>query len=1094
VDYAAYENIRYNQVRQKSSHNSYERTESAFDQVVYWRIRSLEFDLHRAKTDGDWDIYHLTNVGSTIGNLDAMLAVLRGIQTALPEHEVITVFLDNKDDFDTKHTPDQLDKKIGDAIGTGNIYKPGDLIADNKEANPGATSLQAALKGRGEWPLLGALRGKFIFVITAEGRETYVGNGALQDKRLCFVAQKTTSTANIQAPDYFVFFNMNTANSNLGLDVFANKYVSRVYPSGATGGADLDDRGNWNNACARKIHHIATDEVNWLADPWSTTANIQGFPFEGIEIHIDPQLREAGDLLGMAVNSGDIEGANDSFYFWYADLGWSTDATYSGFVAVPGSHCPDWGKGGFMVRADVTADAPYFAILRPSGHPSRDRGMRVQYRTTTGGKTTIVESDIGPQGIENDTIIFFRLEIRGTSSCQAWASARGELDWVPIGPRVEIAAQLRYQGLAASSHDDADVKFLFGSIPVPPSKQPSFGSDTLPNFAAIGADTRAGVRFQEVNAPRREVASTTSSGANDGNGHASTIFNAQNAPAHSQFLYWRVLDNADAAGTRYTVLSGPELSRSGDTQYGGELFDGALTQIDSNRSLYLTNPSGNNRAPFTLKVMSSGLYSEADGDPSPSFARLVASTTVAPTFWRASGNLSLIGVAPTGGVLLWKISEHSNKDSITFNISKDLPVDYDTLVYQGAGNQFYLRKSRFRWDSFYVGSPNGNGNQTFLVSLFNVTALPPGMPVIGSIESQASPLSGRWHLRSSENFSFTPTPDLEQLYWEVVPSDGDDANAITFELYEVGRILDSQLSSLRNGAFTGTYNGKAFYIANPKGARNKFAVQVYGIVRHIGPRLVKRDVADDDPGYPYVIVSATQVWNDIGIEDRDNVETSIAYVSGQWTTKPDGPSYDANGNPAEKAGDSYVLPGAPVGALIGRIDDETFLIGTGATVPAKAAGRVYLCINDDRATGFRGAGGLKLKIEQRANLPFDVAANQNWADTGVDFDAAQAFGIDYLGGQWTANPSTGMVDADGNGQYKGKPGYTLEGANEGALIGRIRAADGSTQVFLVGKRFQGTAERAGRLSLCINDDLDDRYGVGLGDNQGSVRVSITAAF
>src|SRR5690349_15338941 len=40
---------RLDEVRAKSSHNSYERDEALFDQLVYHRVRSIELDIHVAK-------------------------------------------------------------------------------------------------------------------------------------------------------------------------------------------------------------------------------------------------------------------------------------------------------------------------------------------------------------------------------------------------------------------------------------------------------------------------------------------------------------------------------------------------------------------------------------------------------------------------------------------------------------------------------------------------------------------------------------------------------------------------------------------------------------------------------------------------------------------------------------------------------------------------------------------------------------------------------------------------------------------------------------------------------------------------------------
>ena len=42
----AYDELRYDSVRQKSIHNTFQRTEGIYDQIVYWRVRSLEADIH----------------------------------------------------------------------------------------------------------------------------------------------------------------------------------------------------------------------------------------------------------------------------------------------------------------------------------------------------------------------------------------------------------------------------------------------------------------------------------------------------------------------------------------------------------------------------------------------------------------------------------------------------------------------------------------------------------------------------------------------------------------------------------------------------------------------------------------------------------------------------------------------------------------------------------------------------------------------------------------------------------------------------------------------------------------------------------------
>jgi phosphatidylserine decarboxylase len=118
---------------------------------------------------------------------------------------------------------------------------------------------------------------------------------------------------------------------------------------------------------------------------------------------------------------------------------------------------------------------------------------------------------------------------------------------------------------------------------------------------------------------------------------------------------------------------------------------------------------------------------------------------------------------------------------------------------------------------------------------------------------------------------------------------------------------------------------------------------------------------------------------------------------------------------------------------------------------------------------------------------FTVQANIKWQDTGITLSKNNTATIRYNGNLWTANPATGFVDANGNSEYKAKPGYTLPGAYEGALCGRIGE---SGEVFPIG--FEGTTPKgqSGNLYLCINDDLDGRYGAGFSDNEGAIIVNI----
>ncbi len=121
--------------------------------------------------------------------------------------------------------------------------------------------------------------------------------------------------------------------------------------------------------------------------------------------------------------------------------------------------------------------------------------------------------------------------------------------------------------------------------------------------------------------------------------------------------------------------------------------------------------------------------------------------------------------------------------------------------------------------------------------------------------------------------------------------------------------------------------------------------------------------------------------------------------------------------------------------------------------------------------------------------PVTTRADIAWQNTGVVLTAANKAVIKYESGLWTANPQDNggqLYNAAGNPAFiAAKPGYTLPGQNEGALIGKV----GST-VFLVGMGATVPAGLTGEIQLCINDDLGGRYGAGLTDNIGSIAVTI----
>lgn len=116
-----------------------------------------------------------------------------------------------------------------------------------------------------------------------------------------------------------------------------------------------------------------------------------------------------------------------------------------------------------------------------------------------------------------------------------------------------------------------------------------------------------------------------------------------------------------------------------------------------------------------------------------------------------------------------------------------------------------------------------------------------------------------------------------------------------------------------------------------------------------------------------------------------------------------------------------------------------------------------------------------------------VVADQGWQKTGVQIDGVVPRRVRWVLGFWSASPLSGWVDAKGNSNYIAPLGYTLAGAPEGALIGRV--GDWGLP-FLISDLGQIPAGQKGELQLCINDDLLGMYGDGLSDNQGAITVRV----
>ena len=911
-----YSTVRYNEVTQKSIHNAYQRQEGLCDQMLYWRSRSVEIDIWASSTPRKWVINH-GQPGTVTGNVDqralnattleGALQALRAVHVAVPDHEVITVFIENGDKFVANHTATDLDNTINSIIGRANIFKPADLLLYYAAANNGvaAASLRAAVDPTlappgavAQWPLLSELRNRFIFVINGANWGyyfyTYVNPGIQQSadaqaaappaNPICFAMGEASNIVAVTAQNYFVFSNLQRGAEDVADVVYAHGCISRTYPGTLTG----DGARAFTDGIKHKVHHIATNNVNYMQAFYANVSNLGGWPFKGIGFDVVPNnplpapvpnaplaledpgiMTEPGRIFGIIVSSDDINAKQDSFFYRYDDLtpaggAARQDLDVDGCILVPGSHTNAFAKAGIMARRNLNVDSPYFAILRPSAKSTvglATRAMRVQYRTASGTASLTVESHYARLlDLSEGTPIYFLLRIsNGGRTYQAYTSvspnrvmprrllaAPAVLDaqtWLPIASSITFSDPLPLLGLVASSHGDSNVKFLFKEFQSPLT----FGTD-----AAVGQGV-VGRCFERVNPPRQEIAAVACS---DKNGplpdlRSSLAFNYANEPAHTQMLTWVIEDSAASANITFNVNTIHQT-----------LFNQAFTPVaphdlvkNTQRKAFVSSVDGQDGHSFRLRSLASGNFDNVPSRSAPVFGKLLVAFRVAGsnTSNRASENFFLPNLA-TGyffetasskrdGAIYIRISQIAAPNDVEFNIFVDLSALKDRPAYINAYNHVIIAKSNIITDftavgnnELYISSSRGNNELPFYVEFFELTSIngmtdTAGQAVVPSVmmyNEQGTDVNGVMGKASGESvrFGLKPAEHAVQYYVEIQTMGADVAANIKFDVYE-------DVSWGRDPKMFGPVGDKQFvrfsrankcYITNVTGATSDFLV------------------------------------------------------------------------------------------------------------------------------------------------------------------------------------------------------------------------------------------------------------------------------
>jgi hypothetical protein len=457
--------VPYDRVFQKSVHNAYARSEPLLDQLVYHRVRSVELDIHtsraaRGAATGDWFVYHEELPfarDSSCSRLSDCLGQLAAFHASIPNHEVVTLFVDLKDDFSRGHRPNDLDAAITEALGRENVLTPADVVG----ACEGASTVRGSVTGACHFPTLRDLRGKFLVAVTGGSScdaksPVSVYGGKHPRSRAAFLAPDVDASCEVERYDAHpdvVFLNMPLRDRGRALAVRARGLVARVYGNGIGGVDTARDFSAARNAGAT---HVATNMVNFEEDAWSMAHLGRGFPF-GCPGCSD-MLEERGSILGVRAQSGDQGDTADSAYMAYqTDAG---DATWSALVSVPSSHVDPLAKGCLVARASEDPGAASIAICRPFD----DNPPRAQVRLTSGGPAQ--SADLGPiGGLTLEAPAFLKLALKNVNDgTDATALASGDgIHWVTV-MKTHVAAHLPIRGVTVSSHGGSSVKGLFANL------------------------------------------------------------------------------------------------------------------------------------------------------------------------------------------------------------------------------------------------------------------------------------------------------------------------------------------------------------------------------------------------------------------------------------------------------------------------------------------------------------------------------------------------------------------------------------------------------------------------------------------------------
>ena len=282
-----------NNVYRLAGHNTYQTNVSSSLYFSMFYTRVLELDVHASNnpTTWNWSVRHIgsgNNNNCRSGNEPFGICIdeIKRWHNNHPNHDVIILFIDLKSEWNENNngqTPADLDQRLLSLVPNSDmIYKPRDLIGNN-------SSNMRLAAWQNNWPSMGDLTGKFIFVLTGKTSRLndYMSQRGLDGIAFSALSVETQGEAisvsgvSTGLVPNIVFYNVKRSKDlNVGMYAHQNGYMSRVWNSTTFGAPKAFSNSEYNEAINFQLNNIAVKDIDGNYNP---TNNGVPRPINGIQ-------------------------------------------------------------------------------------------------------------------------------------------------------------------------------------------------------------------------------------------------------------------------------------------------------------------------------------------------------------------------------------------------------------------------------------------------------------------------------------------------------------------------------------------------------------------------------------------------------------------------------------------------------------------------------------------------------------------------------------------------------------------------------------------------------------------------------------------